>query len=185
MVVKKKKNRLLRAGAINTDSTDSPQDSVEPTTEAETPVAEPEQSGIGGRANRVRVKKNIKKQATPKKKAVASSSSDDDDTWEVLETDIAIINARQFLSKILAGLDEASVNRFWMQKKKLLVATVDLQNASVTKVAIEPTEFGQELAEILWDDIEGEGLDPHTIDVASDGWHYQFESGDSEEDGDE
>lgn len=182
MVVKKKKNRLLRAGAINTDSTDSPQDSVEPTAEAEATIAEPKESGIGGRANRVRVKKNIKKQATPKKKvAVVSSSSDDDnDDWEVLETDISIINARQFLSKILAGLEEVSVNRFWMQKKKLLVATVDLQTSNITKVEVEPTEFGQELAEIIWDDIEGEGLDPHTVDVASDGWHFQFESEDSE-----
>lgn len=185
MVVKKKKNRLLRAGAIQ-DSTDSPQESVEPATEAEAPVAEPEDSGIGGRANRIRAKKTINKQVKKKAKTevVASSPSDDDDAvsddLDLLEADIKIINARQFFSKMLNGFDQYSVNRFWMNHGKLLVATIDCQNDNLFKIEIEPTEFGQELAQIVWDEVDGEGQDPATIDVSEDGWHFQYECTDGE-----
>lgn len=156
MAIKKKK-RLGRAGA-------SPEELASP---------EVDESDTDTGTDKKPTKKPVKKKvATPKPVVV---ESDDDSDWELAETDTNIINATQFVSKVLAGMDEMTVNRFWMNNRKVLVATVDQQSTTITKVEIEPTEFGQELAEALWDAIEGEGQDPTTINVSEDGWHYQYE----------
>ena len=184
MVVKKKKTRLLRAGAVETPSPETDENSVSDTTEAQEPEAPtPQVVGVGGRENRIRAKKAIKKKTNSTPKAVVGSSNSgytESSDLDLLETDTSIINARQFLSRVL-DTDEFSLNRYWMNKKKLLVATVDCQSDTIIKVEIEPTEYGQELAEILWDEIEGEGLDPHTVDVSQDGWHFQYATIDGED----
>ena len=185
MVIKKKK-RHLRGGAVeNTESTQSNEVVAEvDEAQAEETATQPDSSGIGGRQNRVRVKKTIKKKAKPTTPEKNSAF----DGWGLLELDIRIANTKQFIFKVLNDISEESVNRFWMKNKKVLIATVVQKGTEVTKVEIEPTEFGQELAEALWEEIEGEGVDPTTIDVSQTGWHFQYECAteeDEEEDEDE
>ena len=158
MAVKKKK-RLGRAGASPEELASSPE-----VTESDTDTGAEEKPA----------KKPLKKKVATPKPVVAES--DDDSEWELEETDRNIVNTKQFISIVVGtGVDEMTVNRFWMNNSKVLVATVDQQSATITKVEIEPTEFGQELAEALWDAVEGEGQDPATVNVAEDGWHYQYE----------
>lgn len=191
MVIKKKK-RHLRGGAVeNTDSTQGNEIVAEvDEAQVEETDKQPDSTGIGGRQNRIRAKKTIKKKVKPTTPEKNSAF----DGWDLLELDIRIVNKKQFMFKVLNDISEESVNRFWMKDKKgqILVATAVQKGTEETKIEIEPTEIGQELAEALWEEIEGEGNDPTTIDVSSLGWHFHYgsvavgdEDEEDEEEGDE
>lgn len=192
MVVKKKKQRMLRAGAVDTSAgvndtepTEDADVSVEVDSEAPSEETDTQpDSGIGGRANRVRAKKVVKKavKKTAPQSTVVADTSDDDSELEVMETDTTIANAKHLLARIDSGLEEVAVHRFWMKNKKLLVATIVTTDPKLTKVEIEPTSVGQELAQAIFDDIEGDGEDPSSIDVAEEGWKYEYQFSSEDED---
>jgi len=104
-------------------------------------------------------------------------SSDDDGTedLELLHQNYQVINTNDVVEQAVVGFYQFSLNSFWMKQGNLLVATVDCRDDYVFKVQIGPTEFGQELAQHFWDEFEGEGIEPSTVDVAKDGWRFSYE----------
>ena len=90
---------------------------------------------------------------------------------ERLEVNIKLATPKQFPTKLSSNLAEET--NLFFKIGDTLVAAVDCQADANALVRILPTSHAADLAQFLYEELEGEGQDPQTIkDISKNGYDY-------------
>lgn len=105
-----------------------------------------------------------------------TDESDDNEPFEKEEVKVKLASPKQFVTKIVNNIVEQTQVMFSIGGT--LVAACDNGDKGTNSlVRILPTEHAADLAQFLFDGLEGEGQDPNTVkDIALNGYDFVIDT---------
>lgn len=102
--------------------------------------------------------------------------SDDTEALEKEEVKVKLASPKQFVGKVIANIVEQTQVLFSIGGT-LVAACDNGEKGTDSLVRILPTEHAADLAQFLYDELEGEGQDPQTVkDIAKNGYDFVIDT---------
>lgn len=153
-MAKKKKRRTSREEASTNDETlanDTTEDTSEDDAEQE---SEDEEVEVG-------------------EDELGEDADADSDKPERQEVEIKLTSPKQFVAKLSRSIEEETT--IFFKVGATLVAACECSSGADALVRILPTEHAADLAQFLYDELDGMGQDPQLVkDIAKNGYDYSI-----------
>jgi len=102
----------------------------------------------------------------------SDEGDEEQEELEVEEVSIKLASPKQFVNKLSANITEKTQVLFHIGGT-LVAACDNGESGSDSLVRILPTQHAADLAQFLYDELEGEGQDPNTVkDIAKNGYDF-------------
>lgn len=88
------------------------------------------------------------------------------------ESTVIVNSVIQLLKLIEKSFTPMTCVKYQRKETREIVCVVTSSGSSIV-VSVDPSEWAEEIANGIWDNLFGEGQDPNTVsDIATDGWEY-------------